>query len=75
MIEYIRMNRSATFHLFKKQHSFLSGLSSILYSPQSYHYSKNDADVDAISADWKAIGSDMKKALNLYAAESRKSAR
>ena len=62
-----------TFRLFKKKLSFTDGIASILdFSGVHERYnidaSEKEADLKSIQADWLAIGKDMKKAIDIYAA-------
>jgi len=62
---------SHTFRLFQKHPSFLDGLASLVdMSPNASRYHQNksgeEADSEALRADWYAIGADLWQAVRQY---------
>ncbi len=65
-----------TFILLKQMPSFIDGMASLLdfSDPKAkYNYSKtnDEADSNAIRADWMAIGCDMQNAIKTYVEEEK----
>ena len=67
---------SQTFRLFKKEPSFAGGFSSLLdMSPNISHYNQdnteNEADMNSLAADWRAIGGDLRRSVEIYGQEPK----
>ena len=67
---------SLSFRLFKKEPSFVDGMASLIdISPNLSRYNQDDspieADTNSLRADWYAIGSDLRKATNIYERASK----
>ncbi len=65
---------SLTFRLFKKEPSFMDGVSAMVdMTPNSFRYNasstEEEADRTSLQADWTAIGSDLKVATDKYVEE------
>ena len=65
------LKNSTTFRLFRKEPSFIDGVSSLIdMSCNSLRYNQdeteNEADINSLRADWYAIGNDMWGAIEIY---------
>lgn len=69
----MNLSHTPSFRLFKKKLSFTDGVASLIDFSENqsrYHIdaTEKEADMNALRSDWLAIGSDMKKAIEQYAA-------
>jgi hypothetical protein len=65
---------SPTFRLFKRKSSFIEGASYLFdlsnsESKYNVDITEKEADFRSLASDWAAVGSDMKKAFELYEQE------
>ncbi len=64
--------KSSTFRLFKQLPSFVGGVGNAVSFDASLYKNFNadqddiTADLNALAADWRAVGDDMRSALNQY---------
>jgi hypothetical protein len=73
------LEQSYTFRLFRQLPSFWNGFASLINfgsSEKKYQYDStpDEADMNALRADWHAIGGDLKKAITLYERERKEDA-
>lgn len=66
-----------SFRLFRARPSFIDGMASIMdFSEIQERYNidatEKEADLKSLQADWLAIGKDMRKAIEIYAATESK---
>lgn len=68
---------SNTFRLFKEMPSFINGLAANIdiFSDEELKYNvdatEKDADWNAIYADWKSVGADLKLSIEQYAVDRK----
>lgn len=67
---------SPTFRLFRKEPSFIDGISSLVdMSPSFSRYNQDkteiEADINSLRADWYAVGGDLYRSVEKYERESK----
>jgi hypothetical protein len=70
------LERSYTFRLFKRLPSFWNGFASLINfssNKNNYRYdaTPDEADINALRADWHAIGGDLRHAIKTYERERK----
>ncbi len=77
MSENINVYTSPTFNLIKNKPSFFGGVSSLLdFEGMNDKYNSSstemEADSRALSSDWRAVGEDIRKTINIYNSNEQK---